>query len=68
MDQINARLGFVKVRLANIICISWKLKVVLNFRKIWSKFLEFESNVGDLASIIKVEKRLSLVLKEVPTF
>jgi len=34
-------------------------------RKIWSKFLEFESNVGDLASIIKVEKRLSLVLKEV---
>ena len=27
------------------------------FSEIWNKFLEFESNVGDLASILKVEKR-----------
>ncbi|PNF15153.1 Protein suppressor of forked [Cryptotermes secundus] len=29
---------------------------------IWNRFLEFESNIGDLASIVKVEKRRSAVL------
>jgi len=32
--------------------------------EIWNKFLEFESNIGDLASIVKVEKRRSTVLEE----
>ena len=27
--------------------------------------MEFESNVGDLASIIKIEKRVSLAMSEV---
>jgi len=32
--------------------------------EIWNKFLEFESNIGDLASIIKVEQRRSKALQE----
>jgi len=32
--------------------------------EIWNKFLEFESNIGDLASIVKVEKRRATVLEE----
>lgn len=35
------------------------------FREIWNRFLEFESNIGDLASIVKVEKRRSAVLEKV---
>jgi len=34
-------------------------------RDIWNRFLEFESNIGDLASIVKVEKRRSAVLGQV---
>lgn len=34
-------------------------------RDIWNRFLEFESNIGDLASIVKVEKRRSGVLSQV---
>lgn len=30
--------------------------------QIWNKFLEFESNIGDLSSIVKVERRRSAVL------
>ena len=29
--------------------------------EVWNQFLEFESNVGDLASILKVEKRRAQV-------
>ncbi|XP_023339992.1 protein suppressor of forked [Eurytemora carolleeae] len=32
---------------------------------IWNKFLDFESNIGDLASVIKVEKRRAAALVEV---
>ena len=34
-------------------------------RDIWSKFLSFESQVGDLASIIKVEKRRMSTMEKV---
>ena len=32
---------------------------------LWNRFLEFECNVGDLASIVKVEKRRAQVLQKV---
>ncbi|XP_054289118.1 protein suppressor of forked isoform X2 [Macrosteles quadrilineatus] len=35
---------------------------------IWNRFLEFESNIGDLASIVKVEKRRSAVLEKIAEF
>lgn len=35
------------------------------YSDIWNRFLEFESNIGDLASIVKVEKRRSAVLEKV---
>jgi cleavage stimulation factor subunit 3 len=31
-------------------------------REIWNKFLEFESSIGDLSSVVKVEKRRNAVL------
>lgn len=33
-------------------------------REIWARFLAFESNIGDLASILKVERRRFLAFKE----
>ncbi|XP_046383403.1 protein suppressor of forked isoform X1 [Ischnura elegans] len=36
--------------------------------EIWNRFLEFESNIGDLASIVKVEKRRSAVLEQIKEF
>ncbi|XP_055940749.1 cleavage stimulation factor subunit 3-like isoform X2 [Argiope bruennichi] len=36
--------------------------------EIWNKFLEFESNVGDLASILKVEKRRAAVIEQLKEF
>ncbi|XP_050315851.1 protein suppressor of forked [Anthonomus grandis grandis] len=35
---------------------------------IWNKFLEFECNIGDLQSIVKVEKRRSDVLSKIKEF
>jgi len=35
---------------------------------IWNKFLEFESSIGDLSSIIKTEKRRSAVLNQIKEF
>jgi cleavage stimulation factor subunit 3 len=35
---------------------------------ICNRFLEFESNIGDLASIVKVEKRRSAVLSQIKEF
>lgn len=32
---------------------------------VWNRFLEFESNIGDLSSIVKVERRRSAVLEAV---
>merc|ERR550532_3938718 len=32
--------------------------------EIWNKFLEFESNIGDLASVVKVERRRAGILEE----
>jgi cleavage stimulation factor subunit 3 len=29
--------------------------------EVWNKFLEFESNIGDLAGVIKVERRRAQV-------
>uniref|UniRef100_A0A1B6CGC0 Cleavage stimulation factor subunit 3 n=1 Tax=Clastoptera arizonana TaxID=38151 RepID=A0A1B6CGC0_9HEMI len=36
--------------------------------EIWNRFLEFESNIGDLSSIVKVEKRRSAVLEKIAEF
>ncbi|KAF2368245.1 Suppressor of forked [Trinorchestia longiramus] len=35
---------------------------------LWNRFLEFEGNVGDLASIVKVEKRRAHVLQKLQEF
>lgn len=35
---------------------------------VWNRFLEFESNIGDLSSIVKVERRRSTVLQNVRFF
>ncbi|XP_064627330.1 cleavage stimulation factor subunit 3-like [Lineus longissimus] len=37
-------------------------------REIWSQFLDFESNIGDLASILKVEKRRAQVIEKLQEF
>lgn len=42
--------------------------ISLFFRDIWNKFLEFECNIGDLQSIVKVEKRRSEVLSKIKEF
>jgi len=39
--------------------------IFIIFREIWNRFLEFESNIGDLSSILKVEKRRSAVFGKV---
>lgn len=36
--------------------------------EIWNKFLEFESNIGDLSSIFKVEKRRANVIEKLKEF
>lgn len=36
-----------------------------NTQDIWAKFTEFESAVGDLSGLIKVEKRRGSALREV---
>lgn len=36
--------------------------------EVWNRFLEFESNIGDLSSIVKVERRRSAVLENVNVF
>lgn len=35
--------------------------------EVWNRFLEFESNIGDLSSIVKVERRRSAVFENVST-
>lgn len=34
------------------------------FREVWARFLAFESNIGDLASILKVERRRFAAFKD----
>lgn len=34
------------------------------FSEIWARFLAFESNIGDLASILKVERRRFMAFKD----
>ncbi|KAJ6636348.1 Protein suppressor of forked [Pseudolycoriella hygida] len=36
--------------------------------EVWNRFLEFESNIGDLSSIVKVERRRSAVLENLKEF
>ncbi|XP_052902709.1 protein suppressor of forked [Anopheles moucheti] len=36
--------------------------------EVWNRFLEFESNIGDLSSIVKVERRRSAVLEKLKEF
>lgn len=38
--------------------------LIFSSREIWARFLAFESNIGDLASILKVEKRRFTAFKE----
>ena len=33
------------------------------YREVWDKYVEFESNVGDLASLLKVEKKRAAAMK-----
>lgn len=40
------------------------LRMFVIDREIWARFLAFESNIGDLASILKVERRRFLAFKE----
>jgi hypothetical protein len=57
----KSTMSFVFIVLKSyIICVS--------FSDIWNKFLEFESNIGDLGSIVKTEKRRSEVLNQVCGF
>src|SRR5688572_6756334 len=35
---------------------------------IWGKFLDFECSIGDLASVVKVEKRRAVILSEIKEF
>lgn len=35
----------------------------LHCSKIWEKFVEFEAGVGDLASLLKVERRRAATIK-----
>ena len=44
------------------------LRCALFFSDIWNRFLEFESNIGDLQSIVKVERRRSEVLSKIKQF
>lgn len=37
--------------------------VLLYCREVWEKYVEFESNVGDLASLLKVEKRRAAAMR-----
>ena len=39
--------------------------VTLSLREIWDKFYEFENNIGDLTSLLKVEKRRYETLEEI---
>lgn len=41
------------------------LHLLCSCSDVWNKFLEFESNVGDLSSILKVEKRRAAVIAAV---
>lgn len=36
--------------------------------EVWNKFLEFESNIGDLSSIVKVERRRSAILENLKEY
>ncbi|XP_063696707.1 protein suppressor of forked [Culicoides brevitarsis] len=36
--------------------------------EVWNRFLEFESNIGDLSSIVKVERRRSAVLEKLKEY
>lgn len=36
--------------------------------EVWNKFLEFESNIGDLSSIVKVERRRSAILENLKDY
>lgn len=36
-----------------------------NYSEIWNKFLEFESHIGDLSSVIKVEKRRAQAIERI---
>ena len=40
-----------------------KTKTKQSINRIWDKFVEFESFVGDLTSVLKVEKRKAAALK-----
>lgn len=34
-----------------------------NHREVWDKYVEFESNVGDLPSLLKVEKKKTTAMR-----
>ena len=37
-------------------------------QEIWEKFMDFESSVGDLTGLIKVEKRRGVAMKDVSCY
>ena len=40
------------------------IRILIVFREIWDRYLEFESQVGDLASVLKVDQRRRDALKD----
>lgn len=62
---MNLKIQRVTVLYWNHILCSKFCKLVFVFREIWSRFLAFESEVGDLACIQKVEKRRAQAIEKV---
>lgn len=56
---------YIISRISLYLMVSKNIISYIFYRDIWNRFLEFESNIGDLASIVKVEKRRSAVLEKV---
>ncbi|XP_053209017.1 cleavage stimulation factor subunit 3-like [Panonychus citri] len=57
-EENNARVLFERVLTSHTLDQTDSLKI-------WNRFLSFESNIGDLSSVIKVEKRRALVIQEI---
>jgi len=56
-EENNARVLFERVLTSGSVAAEDSLEI-------WNKFLEFESNIGDLSSVVKVEKRRAQILEK----
>ncbi|XP_015784483.1 cleavage stimulation factor subunit 3 [Tetranychus urticae] len=57
-EENNARVLFERVLTSNALDPADSLQI-------WNRFLTFESNIGDLSSVIKVEKRRAIIIQEI---